>query len=199
MIKTIIFLFSLFFVFQSHAAKPISEVTLKKDQKINIITSQGTISVNFFQQKSSEAADYFLKNIKSGSYHNTIFHRIVDGFVLQGGIYDASFQKKDVKTEKIDSSEEKRIKNHLFTLALIRDPQNHAILTDQFFINLTNNNKLDEEENKLNYEVIGEVTDGFDVIQKIARVKIGQREGLYNVPFYPEEVVIKSMQIVKIP
>jgi cyclophilin family peptidyl-prolyl cis-trans isomerase len=198
-IKTIVILFSLFFVFQSHAAKTTSEVTLKKDQNINIITSQGTIGISLFQEKNSDAADYFLKNIKSGSYNKTIFHRIVDGFVLQGGIYDASFQKKDVKTEKIDSSTEKKIKNRLFTLALIRDPQNQAILTDQFFINLTNNTKLDEEESRINYEVIGEVTDGFDVIQKIARVKIGQREGLYNVPFYPEEATIKSIEIVKIP
>lgn len=199
MIKTIILFFSIFFILQSNAIKPVNEVTLKKDQKINIITSQGTIGIRLFQGKNSEAADYFLKNITSGSYNGTIFHRIVDGFVLQGGIYDASFQKKDVKAEKIESSTEKKIKNRLFTLALIRDSQNQSILTDQFFINLTNNTKLDEEESKVNYEVIGEVTDGFDVIQKIVRVKIGQREGLYNVPFYPQEVVIKSMQIVKTP
>jgi len=181
----------------AETAKSVATVAFLDDEHVTIKTSFGGIDVTLFPKKNPRAVDYFLKNVKSGSYNGTIFHRIVDGFVLQGGLYDKQFQKTNIKSDKIEHTKEQNLKNQIFTVALIRDLEHPERLTNQFFINLTNNTKLDDPSVQDDLEIIGEVTSGTDVLQKLAHVKIGQREGLYNVPFYPDEALISSIQVSK--
>lgn len=199
MIRILFILFSFFITLPLHASKGDPKAQVKQGPQIEISTAQGTVYVTLFQERNPEEVSFFLKTVQSGFYSKTLFHRIMDGFILQGGIYDASFHKKDIiKPEKLDPiTEANKAKNSLLTFALIRDRKDHSVLTNQFFINLANNSMLDQGEERKDCDVIGEVTGGFDVIQKLSRLKIGQREGLYNVPFYPEEALIKSIQIVK--
>lgn len=190
--KFFFILIALFFSTHAHAFKNVFSSS-KSNPRLNITTSLGIIQIDVLKQREG-TADYFLKSAHSGIYNGTIFHRIIDGFVLQGGIYDVNFKKKNISTEAVEEEPKGKFKNSFATIALIRDPQNHELLTNQFFINLANNTFLDEPDHRTDYDVFGIVTGGFDVLQKIAHVKIGQREGLYNVPFYPNEVVIQSIE-----
>lgn len=197
--RILLLLFLFLMALPSHASKSETKAQGPKGPQIEISTTQGSIYVTLFQEKNPEEVGLFLKIVQSGFYSKTLFHRIVDGFILQGGVYDVSFHKKDIsKPGKSDPiANENKMKNAFLTFALIRDRKDHSVLTNQFFINLANNSMLDQGEERKDCDVIGEVTGGFDVIQKLSRIKIGQREGLYNVPFYPEEALIKSIQIVK--
>ena len=166
----------------------------KENVIVNMSTSRGDIKFELFKQKEPELVDFFLKYIQNGFYNNLIFHRIVDGFILQSGAYDVNFKNKEIQLKSQQSFKHSELKNNFGTLALILRKDNSAITSPQFFINLADNPYLNSSEGNYEYEVIGKVISGLDVIEKISRIKVGQREGMYNVPFYANEAVINKFQ-----
>jgi cyclophilin family peptidyl-prolyl cis-trans isomerase len=169
----------------------------KGDIEVVMITSLGKIRLDLFKEKDPVTVNNFLEYVKAGYYNDTIFHRVIDGFIIQGGGYDKNFNEKLITNEPIKNTSSNGIKNSTGTISMARKPDFPNSATSQFFINLTNNPYLDYSKDQEGYAVFGKVISGMDVVQKIAKQKIGQREGMYNVPFFPEEALIKSVSIVE--
>jgi len=161
---------------------------------IEMKTTRGIIKLELFKQKEPEIVEFFLKYVNSGFYNNLIFHRIMDGFIIQSGAYNKEFISKESQLKSQLTFKHLNLKNSFATIALILRKDNSAVTSPQFFINLADNPYLNSLEGNYEYEVIGKVVSGMDVIDKIARVKVGQREGMYNVPFYPNEALIEEIK-----
>ena len=175
-----------------------SEPTIPKgDIEVIMITSLGKIRLDLFKEKDPLTVNNFLQYVKAGFYNNTIFHRVIDGFIIQGGGYDINFNEKLHTNEPIKNTSSNGLKNSIGTISMARKPNFPNSATSQFFINLTNNPYLDYSKGQEGYAVFGKVLSGMEVVQKIAKQKIGQREGMYNVPFFPKEALIKSVSIVE--
>ena len=169
----------------------------KGDIEVVMITSLGKIRLDLYKERDPLTVNNFLEYVKAGYYNNTIFHRIIDGFIIQGGAYDMKFIEKPNKNEPIKNTSSNGLKNIIGTISMARKPNSPNSATSQFFINLANNPYLDYSKDNQGYAVFGKVISGMDVIQKIAKQKIGQREGMYNVPFYPDQALITSVSIVE--
>lgn len=170
----------------------------KDNTMISLNTSRGVVKIELFKQKEPELVEFFLKYVKDGFYNNLIFHRIIDGFIIQGGAYDDNFNSHEMQLKSQVSFKRSELRNNGGTIALILRKDHSAISTPQFFINLADNTYLNSSAGSSDYEydVIGRVVSGMDVLEKIARIKIGQREGMYNVPFYPNEALISAIALV---
>jgi cyclophilin family peptidyl-prolyl cis-trans isomerase len=161
---------------------------------VEMITARGCVRIELFKQKEPELVEFFLKYVNLGFYNNLIFHRIIDGFMIQSGAYDKGFNNKEIQLKSQLTFKHIELKNNVGTIALILRKDNSAITAPQFFINLADNPFLNSLEGNYDYEVIGKIVSGMDVIEKIAHVKVGQREGMYNVPFYPSEAIIQELK-----
>lgn len=169
----------------------------KGDIEVVIMTNLGKIRLDLFKDRDPTTVNNFVQYVKAGYYNNTIFHRIVDGFIIQGGAYDIKFNEKPPLFEPIKNTSDKGLKNTIGTIAMARKPTSANSATSQFFINLSNNPYLDYSKEENGYAVFGKILSGMEIVQKIAKQKIGQREGMYNVPFFPEEALIKSVYVVE--
>lgn len=162
--------------------------------QVSIKTTMGEIVIELDQEKAPQSVDNFLKYVKSGFYKGTIFHRVIDGFMIQAGGYDEKLRSK--KTRKAIKSESANgLSNLAYTVAMARhDDPNSA--TSQFFINVADNAGLDRE-NRVDegYTVFGKVVEGKDVVDKIKGVMVDDKAGFENIPVTP--IVIKSATVVK--
>jgi cyclophilin family peptidyl-prolyl cis-trans isomerase len=175
-----------------------SETTVPKgDIEVVMITSLGKIRLDLFKEKDPITVNNFLKYVKAGFYNDSIFHRIIDGFIIQGGGYDKNFNEKTNTNPPIKNTSSTSLRNTIGTISMARKPNYPDSATSQFFINLTNNPDLDSSKDQKGYAVFGKIISGMDIVQKIAKQKIGQREGMYNVPFFPEEALIKSVVVIE--
>ena len=155
---------------------------------VSFETSHGTFTVELFPEQAPISVENFLKYVDDGHFDGTIFHRIIPGFVIQGGGLTADFSSK--KTRPPISNEAKNgLKNTRGTLSMARTSDINSA-TSQFFVNLADNAFLDHSARDYGYAVFGRVTDGMDVIDKIARVRTGKRQGYTDAPL--EDVVIVS-------
>ena len=159
---------------------------------ILIKTSKGDIKLELDEKNTPDTAANFLNYVRSGHYKDTIFHRVIDGFMIQGGgltaDMDAKATNQPVKNEAKSAKPNKR-----GTIAMARTMDPHSA-TSQFFINVADNAFLNfsgEQAQSYGYCVFGEVVDGMDVVDQIAKVKTGQRKGHGDVPL--EEVVIHDI------
>lgn len=173
-----------------------AEVT-KGNIEVIIDTSMGKIRLELFELKDPSTVKFFLNHAKKGYYNNTIFHRIIKGFIIQGGIYDKNFEKKNNHVSLSENRSYLEIKNTVGTIAIVHDPENPNSFTPEFFINLSNNSELDGTKEKQGYTVFGRIIKGMNVVKKIASVKTSQSETMKYKPFYPNEVIIKSVIIPK--
>ena len=155
--------------------------------KMEIITSLGSIIVQLNQDKAPKTVENFLTYVKSGFYNETIFHRVIEGFMIQGGGMD-----KDMKTKPTHPSIENEASNglsNLFgTIAMARTSDPHSA-TAQFFINTEDNRGLDfqsETEEGWGYCVFGEVVEGIEVVNTIEEQTTTTRNGHQDVP---EEII----------
>ena len=155
--------------------------------KVEIITSLGSIIVQLNQDKAPKTVENFLTYVKSGFYNETIFHRVIEGFMIQGGGMD-----KDMKTKPTHPSIENEASNglsNLFgTIAMARTSDPHSA-TAQFFINTEDNRGLDfqsETEQGWGYCVFGEVVEGIEVVNTIEEQTTTTRNGHQDVP---EEII----------
>lgn len=159
---------------------------------ILINTSRGDIRLQLDEENTPNTAANFLSYVRSGFYNDTIFHRVIDGFMIQGGGLNAQMENKP--NEKPIKNEAKTAKkNTRGTVAMARTNDPHSA-TSQFFINVADNTFLNfksEQPEGFGYCVFADVVEGMDVVDLIAKVKTGQRSGHGDVPV--EDVVIHSI------
>jgi peptidyl-prolyl cis-trans isomerase B (cyclophilin B) len=157
-------------------------------------TNYGNISLELDTQNAPNTAKNFLEHAKNGYYDDTIFHRVIEGFMIQGGGMESSMQEKARKTP-IKNEANNKLSNKRGTIAMARTSDPHSAST-QFFINVKDNNFLDyKDENNWGYCVFGKVTEGMDIVDKINKAQTTFRSGHQDVPVEPivlEKVLISE-------
>ncbi len=155
-----------------------------------IETNKGNITIELDTENTPETAENFLSYVRDGFYDNTIFHRVINGFMIQGGGMTADMDQKETKAPvKNEAANGKTNKRGTIAMARTQDPHS---ATAQFFINLVDNNFLNfSAENSAGYGycVFGEVTDGMDVVDEIAKVKTGSHGYHQDVPTDTVEIL----------
>jgi peptidyl-prolyl cis-trans isomerase B (cyclophilin B) len=162
---------------------------------VRIATSEGDITLDLWPEKSPDTVENFLVYVDEGFYDGTIFHRVIPGFMIQGGGFTPRLQKKPTHAP-IRNEARSDVQNERGTIAMARTPEPHSA-TAQFFINHANNYALDHvspTERGYGYCVFGKVTDGMDVVDAIARVQTATINGMGDVPVEP--VLIESIRRV---
>ncbi len=157
-------------------------------------TSLGDIKIELYEKEAPESVKNFLSYVNDKFYDGTIFHRVITGFMLQGGGFTENMEQKPPKPP-IKNEGGNGLKNDTYTLAMARTSVPDSA-TSQFFINAKNNDFLnrDKSQDGVGYAVFGKVIDGLEVVKKIEQVQTG-RKGMYSdVPV--EAVVIKSVTVL---
>ncbi len=164
-------------------------------QTVKISTNQGDIIVQLETAKAPKSVDNFLQYAKAGHYNGTIFHRVIDGFMIQGGGFTPDMQQKPTRPP-IPLESRNGLSNVRGTLAMARTNVPDSA-TSQFFINVKDNGFLDSARSPdgNGYAVFGKVTQGMDVVDKIRKVETSQRDPFGDVPVQP--VIIKQVTIEK--
>jgi peptidyl-prolyl cis-trans isomerase A (cyclophilin A) len=153
-------------------------------------TTLGDFTVELLEKDAPETVVNFLKYIDAGFFDGTIFHRIVPGFVIQGGGFTEDMSQKRTQPP-IKNEANNGLKNLRGTLSMARTNDVNSA-TSQFFVNLKDNDFLDHKPGNYGYAVFARVTEGMDVIDKIAAVATGRRRGFDDVP--SEAVIMKRVQ-----
>ena len=167
-------------------------------KKVTIETSMGTITAELDDAKAPVTVANFIEYAKAGHYDGTIFHRVIDGFMIQGGGFTKDMNQKETRAP-IKNEAANGLKNKRGTLAMARTMVVDSA-TSQFFINLVDNEFLDyrgPDPRMFGYAVFGKVTDGMEVVDKIAKVKTRSVGFHENVP--EEAVVIRKVHIAEQP
>jgi peptidyl-prolyl cis-trans isomerase B (cyclophilin B) len=158
--------------------------------QVTLTTSQGTITIELYPDKAPVTVRNFLDYVKSGFYDNTVFHRVIPEFMIQGGGFEPGMRQKTTQAP-IKNESANGLSNARGTLAMARtsDPDSAS---SQFFINLKDNSFLDKAQarDRVGYCVFATVVQGMDVVDKIAAVSTGNRSGHQNVPL--ADVVVQS-------
>lgn len=155
-------------------------------------TSMGTIVLELNKQKAPKTVENFLDYVRDDFYEGTVFHRVIDGFMIQGGGFTRDFQQKPTRAP-IPNEAANGLKNTRGTIAMARTADPHSA-TAQFFINVTDNPSLNHPNpDGWGYTVFGRVVEGMDVVDAIARVPTTSRQGHQNVPV--DSVVIENAEI----
>jgi len=163
--------------------------------KVKLQTSVGDIVIELETEKAPMTAENFLQYVRDGFYDNTIFHRVINGFMVQGGGFEPGLKQKPVRAP-IENEAGNGLKNDAYTVAMARTSDPHSA-TAQFFLNVVNNNFLNfraASADGYGYCVFGKVVEGRDVVDKIKAVPTGNRGFHQDVP--AEDVVIKKAEIV---
>ena len=155
-------------------------------------TNLGDITIEVFEDEAPKTAANFLQYVQDGFYDGTIFHRVIPGFVIQGGGFDESYQQKKTR-DPITNEADNGVKNDRGTLSMARTSDPNSA-TSQFFVNLSDNAPLNPSRGNAGYAVFGKVTDGMDVVDQIADVPTG-RAGPFRQDAPQEQVVIESAEI----
>jgi cyclophilin family peptidyl-prolyl cis-trans isomerase len=160
---------------------------------IRFETTLGTFTIELFEKDAPISAANFLKYVDEGFFDGTIFHRIVPGFVIQGGGFTEDMTQKKTH-DPIKNEAKNGRKNERGSLSMARTNDVNSA-TSQFFVNLKDNDFLDNSPGNFGYAVFGRVTEGLEVIDKIAAVKTGRRRGFEDVPV--EAVTMQSVRRVE--
>jgi peptidyl-prolyl cis-trans isomerase B (cyclophilin B) len=161
---------------------------------ITLHTNSGDIELELDFEKAPKTAANFQKYVEDGFFDGTIFHRVIDGFMIQGGGFTKDMQQKETRAP-IDNEADNGLKNDKGTLAMARTNDPHSA-SSQFFINLTDNNFLNHSGKSAQgwgYCVFGRVTKGMDVVDKIRKVPTGSQGHHQDVPTQP--VVIERASL----
>ena len=162
--------------------------------KVSLKTNMGEIVLELDQEKAPKTVANFLQYVKSGFYKGTVFHRVIDGFMIQGGGFDEKMVQK--KTSKpVQNEANNGLLNVNYSIAMARTADPHSA-TSQFFINVADNTPLDYPgRDGFGYTVFGKVVAGQEVVDKIKAAVVDDVRGMQNVPVIP--VVIQSASVVK--
>lgn len=172
---------------------------VKASHYIKVETNHGSFILALYADKAPKTVENFLKYMDSGFYNNTIFHRIIPGFVVQGGGFTKDFKRKSTRPP-IYNEAKNGLSNRRGTIAMARTLDPHSA-TSQFYINLADNKNLDhrsEAPAEWGYAVFGEIISGMDVIDKIAQLTTGPGGHFQSdVPITP--VIISNMSLTSAP
>ena len=191
MVSSLLAMFLLTLPACSHAG---NEPKTKGGPVILMSTSLGDVKIELYDQDAPETVKNFLAYVNDKFYDGTIFHRVIAGFMIQGGGFTTDMTQKPTKPP-IKNESSNGLKNETYTLAMARTSVPDSA-TSQFFINAKNNDFLNKAsaQDGVGYAVFGKVVEGMDIVNKIEKVPTG-RSGMYaDVPAEP--VVIKSMTVV---
>jgi peptidyl-prolyl cis-trans isomerase B (cyclophilin B) len=159
-----------------------------------ITTNMGNITVELDAEKAPKSVANFLDYVAKGHYTNTIFHRVIGNFMIQGGGFDPSLKQKPAD-QQVENEAKNGLKNEPYTLAMARTSDPHSA-SAQFFINTVNNSFLDYPgQDGWGYAVFGKVTDGTDVVDKIRKVPTG-RSGMFSSDVPKEPVIIEKIEVI---
>ena len=163
---------------------------------VELETTMGNIVIELNQEKAPNTVANFLEYVKSGHYDGTIFHRVIDGFMVQGGGMDANMTEKSTNAP-IQNEADNGLKNEVGTIAMARTSDPHSA-TAQFFINVKDNSFLNfsgKNPQGWGYAVFGKVTEGMDIVNKIKGVPTGKYGFHADVPTTP--VVITHAKVIE--
>ena len=167
--------------------------TMSTNPRVKLQTNQGDMVITLDAAKAPKTVENFLTYVKEGFYNGTVFHRVIDGFMIQGGGFEPGMKQKQTHAP-IENEANNGLKNDKYTLAMARTSDPHSA-TAQFFINLKDNSFLDyPSRDGWGYAVFGKVTQGFDIVQKIAMVPTGNAGPHQNVPNTP--VIIEFVKLL---
>jgi peptidyl-prolyl cis-trans isomerase B (cyclophilin B) len=157
-----------------------------------LTTNHGKITLELDAAKAPKTVENFLSYVKSGHYNGTIFHRVIDGFMIQGGGFEPGMKQKPINAP-VENEAKNGLKNEPYSIAMARTSDPHSA-SAQFFINIKNNSFLDYPgQDGWGYCVFGKVTEGTDVVDKIRSVKT-TRTGMHSdMPV--EDVVIEKAEV----
>lgn len=161
---------------------------------VNLHTNAGLITLELDAEKAPATVENFLGYVKSGHFNNTIFHRVIDGFMIQGGGFEPGMKQKSTGAP-IRNEADNKLRNDKYTIAMARTGDPHSA-TAQFFINVANNDFLNHKAQTAQgwgYCVFGRVSAGTEVVDKIKGVRTGGRGGHQDVPV--EDVVIEKAEL----
>jgi len=167
----------------------------KTPMKVKLTTSMGPITLQLDKEKAPISVENFVKYVESGHYNGTIFHRVIDNFMIQGGGFTKDMQQKPVQAP-IKNEGANGLKNDNYTIAMARTGVRDSA-TSQFFINTKDNDFLNysgESQQGWGYAVFGKVIEGKDTVDKIKKVATGNAGGHQNVPTQP--VVIEKAECI---
>ncbi len=150
-------------------------------------TSRGDFTVELHESEAPETVENFLRYVDEGHFDGTVFHRVIPGFVIQGGGLTPALEHKPTH-EPIRNEADNGLKNKRGTLSMARTSDPHSA-TSQFFVNLADNDFLDRKPGHDGYAVFGRIVDGMPVIDEIAAVKTARRKGHDDVPVEDVTVV----------
>ena len=164
---------------------------------VEMTTSMGKITLELYPEKAPSTVEFFLYNAKHGFYEATIFHRVIDGFMIQGGGFNKAMEEKKVLTPTIKNESTNGLPNNRGSVAMARTADPHSARV-QFFVNLKDNDFLNHRSSAdprgWGYTVFGKVVQGMDVVDKIAKTPTGNAGYYENVPTTP--VVIQNVKII---
>ncbi|MBE0510380.1 MAG: peptidyl-prolyl cis-trans isomerase [Chromatiales bacterium] len=172
-----LFLLSLLFI------SPLALSQESTPVQVEIETSMGSFVLELYPDKAPKTVANFLRYVDEGFYHGTIFHRVIDGFMIQGGGFDAQFEQKPTHAA-IENEADNGLRNSTGSIAMARTSAPHSA-TAQFFINVNDNSALDFSSPSARgwgYAVFGRVVSGMDVVNAIKAVPTGNRGMHQNVP-----------------
>ena len=162
---------------------------------IKLHTNQGDIGIELDEAKAPATAANFIEYVKKGHYDGTIFHRVINGFMVQGGGFAAGMKQKPTGATIVNEADN-GLRNDKYTVAMARTNEPHSA-SAQFFINVADNDFLNHTAPTASgwgYAVFGKVTDGIDVVDRIKGVKTGRAGGHQDVPV--DDVVIERAEVV---
>jgi len=187
-------------LFVLSAAAVVPAGAIGADPQVDMRTNLGTIRLELYPAKAPKTVDNFLQYVREGQYSGTVFHRIIDGFMIQGGGFDKDFRQKKTRapiTNEAQAGVKGGLKNEVGTIAMARTADPNSA-TAQFFINVGDNSFLnwgDPRGDGNGYAVFGKVVSGLDVVNKIAKLPTGSGGPFpRDVPKSP--VIIESMTVV---
>ncbi len=164
---------------------------------VEVTTNLGKMTFELNPERAPKTVEMFLYNAKHGFYEGTIFHRVINNFMIQGGGFKSSMEEKSTRTPALQDEATNGLTNDRGTLAMARTQDPHSARV-QFFVNLKDNDFLNHRTSAdprgWGYAVFGKVTQGMDVVDKIARVQTANQGYYENVPVTP--VVIQSVKII---
>lgn len=179
-------------ILPAQAANPSKSTTSAKAPRVLFTTSAGDIEIELNAQKAPVSTKNFMDYVQSGFYNGTIFHRVIPGFMVQGGGFTDAMQQKNTNAA-IKNEADNGLRNMRGTISMARTPEKDSA-TSQFFINVTDNAFLDHGQRDFGYAVFGKVVKGMDVVDKISQVRTGNYGPYKNVPETP--ITVTSAKIL---
>ncbi len=164
--------------------------------KVKLTTSMGAMTLELDSEKAPISAENFIKYVESGHYAGTIFHRVIDGFMIQGGGFTKDMQQKPTR-DQIKNESTNGLKNDMYTVAMARTGVRDSA-TSQFFINVKNNDFLNfsgENPQGWGYAVFGKIVEGTDIVDKMRVVRTATTGGHQNVPV--ETITIEKAECIQ--